>query len=70
MGMDDDSTPLPTLAELRALARSQGVDPTDDDLAGVLGFLGTVLPDLRAIEEDTPRSIAPAGMYLPDPEPA
>ena len=70
MGMDSDSTPLPTLAELRALARSQGVDPTDEDLERVLGFLGTVLPDLRAIEESTPRSVVPGGMYLPDPEPA
>jgi hypothetical protein len=68
MGIEPDSTPLPTLGELRALALSQGVDPTDDDLGRVLGFLATVLPDLRAIEETTPRSVAPAGMYLPDPE--
>lgn len=59
---------MPTIAELRALARAQGVDPTDDDLERVLGFLGTVLPDLRAIEESTPRSVPPAGMYLPDTE--
>lgn len=70
MGMEQDSTPLPTLAELRALARSQGVDPSDEDLERVLGFLGTVLPDLRAIEQGTPRSVVPAGMYLPDPEAA
>ncbi|MGL6278616.1 MAG: hypothetical protein ACRC50_03575 [Gaiella sp.] len=70
MGMGPDSTPLPSLAELRAVARSLGVDPTDEDLERVLGFLGTVLPDLRAIEEATARSVPPAGMYLPDPESA
>jgi hypothetical protein len=67
--MADDSTPLPTLEELRALACAQGVEPTDADLAGVLGFLATVLPALRELEERTGREIPPAGMYLPDPEP-
>jgi hypothetical protein len=52
--MTGDSTPLPTLDELRALARVQGVEPTDADLEGVLGFLATVLPALRE-----------AGLYLP-----
>ena len=66
--MSSDSTPLPSLAELRALARLQGVKPTDDDLEGVLGFLGTVLPTLRALEEQTARDVPPAGMYHPDPE--
>ena len=66
--MSSDSTPLPSLAELRALARLQGVEPTDDDLEGVLGFLATVLPTLRALEEQTERGVPPAGMYLPDPE--
>ena len=66
--MSSDSTPLPSLAELRALARVQGVEPTDDDLEGVLGFLGTVLPTLRALEEQTGRDIPPAGMYHPDPD--
>jgi hypothetical protein len=66
--MATESTPLPTLEELRALARAQGVHPTDGDLEGVLGFLATVLPSLREIEEGTPRSVPPAGMYLPDEE--
>ena len=66
--MTSESTPLPTLDQLRALARVQGVEPTDADLEGVLGFLRTVLPDLRALEEGTGRDIPPAGMYLPDPE--
>ena len=66
--MGAESTPLPTLEELRALARLQGVDPTDADLEGVLGFLRTVLPALRELEEATGRDVAPAGLYLPDPE--
>ena len=66
--MGAESTPLPSLAELRALARAQGVDPTDADLEGVLGFLRTVLPALRELEEGTGRDVPPAGVYLPDPE--
>jgi hypothetical protein len=66
--MAAESTPVPSLDELRALARAQGVDPSDADLEGVLGFLRTVLPALRELEEGTGREIPPAGMYLPDPE--
>ena len=66
--MANESTQLPSLEELRALARVQGVEATDADLEGVLGFLRTVLPDLRALEEGTGRDVPPAGMYLPDPE--
>jgi len=62
--MTGDSTPLPTLDELRALARVQGVEPTDADLEGVLGFLATVLPALRELEERTGRDVPPAGLYL------
>jgi hypothetical protein len=66
--MGAESTPLPSLEELRALARAQGVDPTDADLEGVLGFLGIVLPALRELEGETDRDVPPAGMYLPDRE--
>jgi hypothetical protein len=66
--MAAESTPLPSLEELRALARLQGVEPSDADLEGVLGFLATVLPTLRELEERTGRDVPPAGMYLPDPE--
>jgi hypothetical protein len=66
--MTSEFTPLPTLDQLRALARVQGVEPTDADLEGVLGFLRTVLPALRELEEATGRDVGPAGMYLPDPE--
>jgi hypothetical protein len=68
--MEAESSPVPSLEELRALARSQGVEPSDADLEGVLGFLRTVLPSLRELEEATPRDVPPAGMYLPDPEAA
>jgi hypothetical protein len=66
--MAAESTPVPSLEELRALARAQGVEPTDADLEGVLGFLRTVLPALREVEERTGRDVPPAGLYLPDPE--
>jgi hypothetical protein len=66
--MTSESTPLPTVDELRALARVQGVEPSDADLEGVLGFLRTVLPALRELEERTGRDVPPAGLYLPDPE--
>ena len=66
--MTSEFTPLPTLDQLRALARVQGVEPTDADLEGVLGFLRTVLPALRELEGGTGRDVLPAGMYLPDPE--
>jgi hypothetical protein len=66
--MTSESTPLPTLDQLRALARVQGVEPTVSDLEGVLGFLRTVLPALRELEEGTSRDVPPAGMYFPDPE--
>lgn len=64
--MSSDSIPLPSLTELRAQARRQGVDPTDADLEAVLGFLRTVLPALQELEEATGREVPPAGMYLPE----
>ena len=66
--MEPQSSPVPSLEELRALARAQGVEPTDADLEGVLGFLRTVLPALHELEEATGRDVPPAGLYLPDPE--
>lgn len=68
MGMEPESSLVPSLDELRALARAQGVEPSDADLEGVLGFLRTVLPSLRELEEATQRDVPPAGLYLPDPE--
>lgn len=64
--MPDDSSPSLTLAELRSVAHAQGVDPTEADLEAVIRFLATIVPALRAIEEETTRDVPPAGMYLPE----
>ena len=36
---------------LRELAARQGVEPSDDDLVAVLGFLDAILPELARLEE-------------------
>jgi hypothetical protein len=36
---------------LRQLAARQGVEPSDDDLEAVLGFLDAILPELQRLEE-------------------
>ena len=35
---------------LRTLAAEQGIEPSDDDLEAVLGFLDVILPDLDRLE--------------------
>ena len=57
--------PLPSLAELRALARMQGVEPPTTTSRRVLGFLASILPTLRALEEQTARDVPPAGITSP-----
>lgn len=64
--MSNDSSPSLTVAELRSVARAQGVDPTDADLEAVIGFLASIVPALRRVEEETARDVPPAGMYLPE----
>jgi hypothetical protein len=39
------------LSFLRALAERQGVEPTDEDLEAVLGFLAGILPELEELEK-------------------
>ena len=51
---------------LRALARMQGVEPSDEDLEAVAGFLAAILPELPAIEVRLARSDVPAGPFLPE----
>jgi hypothetical protein len=51
-----ESTPL---SALREIARLQGVDPTDEDLEGVVGFLDRILPALAEIEERIPPETRP-----------
>lgn len=60
MGTDAQSIPA-----LRELARRQGIEPTDEDLAAVQAFLATVLERLAEIEQALPPSTPPAGKYLP-----
>jgi hypothetical protein len=54
--MGTESTPL---SALREIARLQGVEPTDEDLEGVLGFLDRILPALAEIEERIPPETRP-----------
>jgi hypothetical protein len=64
--MPSQSSPVPEPEVLRALARMQGVYPSDDDLEAVAGFLASILPELRAIEARLERSDLPAGLFLPE----
>jgi hypothetical protein len=59
MGMGAESSPVPDVEQLRALAAAQGVYPGDEDLEGVLGFLTRILPALRQIEERLPNEATP-----------
>jgi hypothetical protein len=45
--MDGQSSP----EFLRQLAARQGVEPTDDDLKAVAGFLDSILPELAELED-------------------
>jgi hypothetical protein len=54
--MATESTPL---SALREIARLQGVEPADEDLEGVLGFLDRILPALAEIEERIPPETRP-----------
>jgi len=47
------------VSTLRALAAQQGVEPTDEDLEGVLDFLERILSALAEIEERLPPEAAP-----------
>jgi hypothetical protein len=57
--MGAESSPVPAVEHLRALAAAQGVFPEDDDLEGVMGFLSRILPALRELEERLPAETAP-----------
>jgi hypothetical protein len=54
--MGTESTPL---SALREIARLQGIEPTDEDLEGVLGFLDRILPALAEIEDRLPPETQP-----------
>jgi hypothetical protein len=44
---------------LRALAERQGVEPTDEDLEAVVGFLETIMPALEELEQLLPADATP-----------
>jgi hypothetical protein len=48
-----------SLSQLRELAALQGVQPTDEDLQGVLDFLTRILPALEALEQRVPPETTP-----------
>jgi hypothetical protein len=54
MGMEPESS---SGELLRALAAQQGVEPSEADLEGMRGFLETILPALRELEELLPREL-------------
>jgi hypothetical protein len=41
-----------SLEVLRQVAEAQGVEPSDDDLEAVRGFLDAILPALARLEEE------------------
>jgi len=47
------------LSFVRALAERQGVEPTDEDLEAVFGFLAGILPALADLEELLPADALP-----------
>jgi hypothetical protein len=47
------------ISSLRALAEHQGVEPTDEDLEAVVGFLATILPALEELEGLLPADVVP-----------
>ena len=57
--MGAESSPVPDVEQLRALAAAQGVFPEDEDLEGVLDFLTRILPTLRELEERLPYEATP-----------
>jgi hypothetical protein len=57
--MGAESSPVPAVEHLRALAAAQGVFPEEEDLEGVLGFLTRILPALRELEEQLPDEATP-----------
>jgi hypothetical protein len=57
--MGEESSPVPAVEHLRAIAAAQGVFPDDEDLEGVMSFLTRILPALRELEERVPEEATP-----------
>jgi hypothetical protein len=48
------AAPSVTPAELRRVAETQGVTPTDEDLEAVLAFLAVLVPAFEELQRLTP----------------
>ena len=57
--MGAESSPLFSVEHLRALAAAQAVFPEDEDLEAVLGFLASIMPALREVEDRVPAEATP-----------
>jgi hypothetical protein len=68
--MGHQSIRVPSRDLLRASARLQGVEPTDEDLDAVGGFLAVILPALAEIEVELEPGVPPAGLFPTEPEDA
>lgn len=60
------SLTTPSVQHLRERCLAEGVEAGDDDLAGVVAFLDTILPALGRIEAELPDDAAIAALFLPD----
>jgi hypothetical protein len=58
-----------TIHELRRRATDQGVNPTDEDLERVAGFLRVLEPALEELERLVPETAVPSGVFRPEEEP-
>ncbi|MBM3678196.1 MAG: hypothetical protein FJW96_09995 [Actinobacteria bacterium] len=61
------SLTTPSVQQLRERCAAEGVHPSDDELAGVVAFLDTILPVLAEIEGRLEQGDAVAGLFLPEP---
>jgi hypothetical protein len=50
------------------MATTLGVEPSDEDLRAVSGFLAVLLPAFRELEELVPPTVVPAAVFRPEGE--
>jgi hypothetical protein len=59
---------VPSIEELRRQAHAQGIDPSDDDLVLVQGFLTFLFPQFAELERLVPPDTVPAAVHRPEVE--
>jgi hypothetical protein len=59
---------VPSIEELRRQAHAQGIDPSDDDLVLVQGFLTFLFPQFADLEHLVPPDTVPAAVHRPEVE--